>query len=615
MNRRRYAVTSFVIALLACVSFISRPAFASDEKKPAGKSTIAVFTLKGALGEIPAQDPMALLSGGGDSTTLQELVKRLKEAESDNNVKAVVILSDGGQVGLAQIEELRQSIARLRSASKDVYVHADSLGMGEYTLFSGATRLSVVPTGDIWVAGIYGEAPYLRGLLDKLGVVPDYLTCGAYKSAGEIFTRSGPSPEADAMQNWLFDSIYGTLLDQIAKGRNVDVAKATAWIDAGPYTANQAKSAGLIDAVEQRQDFEAMLKSKYGADVTFEKKYGEEKQPTIDLSNPFSIFKVFGEAMASAKKKSNTDAVGIVYVVGPIQVGNGDDSPFGGEGAFSNPIRKALDQAAEDDTIKAVVLRVDSPGGSATASEIILDATRRVKAKKPLVVSMGNVAGSGGYYVACASDTIFADEATITASIGVVAGKFVTNGMWDKVGIAFKPYKRGKNAGMLNSSNVFSEYERQRMQGWMDDIYQTFKGHVTAIRGDRLKKPIDELAGGRVFTGKQALELGLVDKIGTLSDAIAFAAEQAKLGDGYDVRVVPKPQNFLEKIIEEAAGGNVDPKHVALAAKGSLIDLAMPYLQGLDPQRVTLIKTALGRMQLMQTEGVIVMMPEISVRN
>jgi protease-4 len=286
-------------------------------------------------------------------------------------------------------------------------------------------------------------------------------------------------------------------------------------------------------------------------------------------------------------------------------------------GAYSSEIRKALDEAGRDTAIKAVVLRIDSPGGSAVASDIILDATKRVKAKKPFVVSMGDVAGSGGYYVACGSEIIFADKATITGSIGVVAGKFVTNPMWSKIGVTFKSYKRGENAGLLSSAEPFSKDERHRMQGWMDDIYGVFKKHVTQIRGQRLKKPIDELAGGRVYTGEQALELGLVDKIGSLDDAIKFVADQAKITQ-YEVRVVPEPKNFIERIIEQASGGK-DDRHrldvkappAAGAATPSLVDLALPYLQHLDPARVRAVKMALERLQLMQKEGVIMMMPEL----
>ena len=355
--------------------------------------------------------------------------------------------------------------------------------------------------------------------------------------------------------------------------------------------------------------------------MAFDHKYAEKKSPQLDLSNPFAIVKLLGDAMneTKTKKASTKSAIAIVYVDGAISVGHGQSSPLGGgNGAYSTDVRKALDEAARDDSVKAVVLRVDSPGGSAVASEIILDATKRVKAKKPFVVSMGNVAGSGGYYVACASDIIFADQSTITGSIGVVSGKLITNPMWAKAGITFTPYQRGKNAGMLSSATPFNPEERERMQSYMDEIYGVFKGHVKAIRGDRLKKPIDELAGGRVYTGKQALELGLVDKMGTMHDAVRFVAEQAKISD-YDVRVVPEPKNIIEQIMEAASGGKDDPKRLdtttpRLRLVGpSLVDMAAPHLQHLDPQRVRMIRTALRQLQTLHQEGVCLIMPEMLI--
>jgi protease-4 len=221
------------------------------------------------------------------------------------------------------------------------------------------------------------------------------------------------------------------------------------------------------------------------------------------------------------------------------------------------------------------------------ASEIILDATKRVKAKKPLIVSMGDVAGSGGYYVACGSDTIFADECTITGSIGVVAGKLATREMFGKVGITWKEYSRGANAALLSSSNAFTDVERKKLQGWMDDIYGVFKLHVTTIRGSRLKKPIDDLAGGRVYTGKQALDLGLIDKLGTLDDAVKFAAKEAKL-DKYELRVVPEPKSFIEQILESSEGKDEDTVRLAAApfqtgASASLLDSARPPPQRRGP--------------------------------
>lgn len=618
---RRFLWTTCFVAVVPILGVAPAQAADKDDKKAEStKATIPVFRLAGAITEAPADETLFFASS--KAVSLKDLVARMEQAAKDEAVKAVVILQEGGSTGAAQKEELRQAMAKLRAAGKDVYAHADSLSMGEYVLLSGASRLSVVPTGDLWITGLYAELPYLRGLLDKLGVKPDFLTCGEYKSAAEIFLREGPSPQADKMENWLLDGLFETYVKLIAQGRGVDVVKAREWINAGPYSAEKAKAAGLIDAVEHRHAFEALLKSKYGKDVVFDKKYGKKKPPTIDFSSPFAMFKIMGELMGeSQKSKGGKDAIGIVYVDGPIMLGGGQESPLAGSTARSSEIRKALDEAARDKSIKAVVLRVDSPGGSAVASEIILAATKRVKAKKPFVVSMGDVAGSGGYYVACGSDVIFADDATITGSIGVVGGKFATNPMWKKIGVTFKDYKRGANAGLLSSAEVFSPAEREKMQTWMNDVYEVFKGHVTAIRGDRLKKPLDQLAGGRVYTGKQALDFGLVDKIGTLQDAIRYVAEQAKLTD-YDVRVVPKPKNLVERLVEEISGEKDDHEGLDIATRvrpaahqPSLVELALPYLQHLDPQRVEGVKMSLRRLQLIQQEGAVLMMPEILLRN
>jgi protease-4 len=267
-----------------------------------------------------------------------------------------------------------------------------------------------------------------------------------------------------------------------------------------------------------------------------------------------------------------------------------------------------------------VVLRVDSPGGSATASEIILDASKRVQAKKPLVVSMGNVAGSGGYYVACGANTIFADAATITASIGVVGGKFATTGMWNKIGITWESYGRGASSGLFSARDVFSKAEREKIQGLMADVYAAFKSHVTAIRSGRLKKDIEELAGGRVFTGRQALELGLVDKLGGLDDAIQHVAEQAHLKD-YEVRVLPRPKNFMETLLSNLGAAeeeNDDDLSISLGRlsanrQPSLIEAALPCLENLEPRRARAVQAALQQLSLFEKEPVILAMPVIQV--
>lgn len=602
--------------LIALVLPLAGSNAAVAAEKDAG--TIAVFALDRPVTEAPTGDD--ILFGSVGRETFKDLVARVKKAGKDDDVKAIVLLPNAG-LGYGQTEELRRAMSEAQKAGKEIHVHADSLSMRNYVLASGADSIGVVPDGMLTIYGLRGETPYVRGLLDLIGVTPDFMTCGDYKSAGEMYMRTEPSKQAEEMSNWLFDGLFETNIKLIAEGRKVSSKQVRQWIDSGLYTSAKAKEAGIIDKVQFRQDLVSDLKAKYGKDVKFDRKYGKKKRDEIDLSSPLGVFKLWAEILQGpSKKKSTKAAVAVIYVEGAILPGKPQPSPFGSSGiAYSEPIRKALDKAAGDDSIKAVVLRVDSPGGSATASEIILDATRRVKAKKPLIVSMGNVAGSGGYYVACASDTIFADSNTITASIGVVSGKFATTDMWNKIGITWHTYDRGANAGMFSSRNVFNDAERKQMRALMDEVYGDFKGHVVAIRGDRLKKDIDKLAGGRVFTGQQALELGLVDKIGGLEDAIAHVAKEAKIDD-YEVRVLPKPKTFIDMLLADLGGEDKDDDSGTLSLGSawgprttSLFQAAMPYLKGLDPERMAAIEGAFQRLSLIEKEGVILAMPPIEI--
>ena len=412
----------------------------------------------------------------------------------------------------------------------------------------------------------------------------------------------------------------------VAQGRGVKPERVRQWIDGAVYTPQQAKQQGIIDTVQHRQDFEAELRKKFGEDIKFDQKYGTKKLGEhVDVSSPFGLLQLWMKLLEGGmKKETGKDVIGIVYVDGAILPGKPEPSPFSADPyAHSTPIRKALEKIAEDKDVKALVLRVNSPGGSAVASEIILNATKRVRAKKPLIVSMGNVAASGGYYVAMGTDTIFADATTITASIGVVGGKFATTDMWNKIGIAWNSNRRGANAGLLSSDTVFTQTERNKMQAWMNDIYGVFKGHVVAARGAKLKKPIDELAAGRVFTGQQALDLGLVDKIGTLEDAIRCVAERAKLKH-YDVRVYPEPRiswRFLSRNCRMATATSIilrfqcQPSRRLATPRSSILNLALPYLKGLDRERLETVKAALLRLDLLQQERAVLMMPEISIRD
>jgi protease-4 len=611
------------LILAACLAAIPLAQSAEETKKDS-KAVVAVFAFDGPITEKPQGEEFPLFSTI-QPPSLKDLVQRMKKAKDDKNVKAVVLLLDEVDVPLAQSEELRQAIDGIKAAGKEVYAHVDSvLATRSLALVAAASRISVTPTAIILVSGFNAESPYVRGLLDAMGVKPDFLTCGKYKSAAEIFMRKGPSPEAAQMENWLLDSLYESYQKAVAKSRGVKPEKVRQWIDGAIYTPEQAMKEGIINSIQHRQDFEAELRKKFGEDVKFDKKYGKDQQNAdIDLSSPVGLLQFWAKMFEGGKKKTTgKDIIGIVYVEGAIMPGKPEPSLFESDSeAYSTPIRKTLDKIAENKHVKAVVLRVNSPGGSAVASEIILNATKRVKAKKPFVVSMGSVAGSGGYYVAMGADTIFADATTITASIGVLGGKFATTAMWNKIGITWDTTRRGANAGLLSSDAVFTDAERKKMQSWMNDIYGVFKGHVVAARGNKLKKPIDELAGGRVFTGQQALELGLVDKIGTLQDAIQFAAKQAKSKD-YEVRVYPEPKNFMEALIEELSDGDRDSNHLSLSTpavasrhSSSILDLALPHLAGFDRQRLDTVKAAIRRLDLIQQEHTILVMPEISIRD
>lgn len=602
--------------VLVAMLVLAGPAFAQFEMlKNLGKTaqepgkTIAYFQIKGALTETPSNIPP--LFGPQPPMSLKALLTGLKEARTDTSVVAVVLDLEEAAMGLAQIEELHDAMSKFSAVDKEVYVHADQLSTMTYALASGAGHISLVPTGDLWLTGLYGETPYLRGALDKLGVVPDFEHMGDYKTGPEPLTHTGPSQEAREMNKWLFDGLYEGLVALIAEGRELTPDKVRELIDNGPYSAEDALAAGLIDSVKHRQDFASDLTTRYGKGVTIAFDYGEAEEGGIP-EDFFGMMQFFMQMLNPSPKTFSEPTIAVVYVEGMIQTGEPQPSPFGmAEGAFSTTIRKALDKAAEEDLVKAVVMRVDSPGGSALASEIILHAAKRVAARKPLIVSMGNVAASGGYYVTCASNTIFADANTITASIGVFGGKLVTTQAWDKLGINWHATERGAMAGLMSTSEPFSERERAKIRDYMENVYTTFTGHVLEARKNRLTQPLEEIAGGRVYTGAQALKRGLVDKLGGLDDAIRFAADEARISE-YDIRVIPEPPTIFDLLM-----GDQDEEEIfgaSPAARLSLTDhplftQALPLIARVDPLRVRAIVRMLQRLELVHAEGVILATP------
>lgn len=626
------ATTSLV---LGCVSIFVAPFFiliflplflVNPGTTPVGYDAdrLVHLHLEGNLGELPQNDPLAVFSEA--PTSIRSVLSKLEKARTDEAVKGVIITLDRLATGQAHGEELYRAFQALDASDKKVFVHMEEafLTTNTYALIAGASQINAAPTSFINLTGVYTEGLFLKEGLDKLGVQADIVHIGDYKSAGEIATRAEPSPEAEEAMNWLLDGLYESSVDRIAVARDKTPDAVRRLIDGGPYSAEDALNSGLVDSLHHLDAFLETIKGGYGEDIYIDNHYYEPIPPDINFNSPLAPIELLFAEPTMPPTNVIGESVAIISVNGNIVPGHSDSTARGAsDGAYSGDIRKALEQAGADDTVKAVVLRVNSPGGSVTASEVILRAVQQVQEKKPVVVSMANLAASGGYYVSCHADRIFANESTITASIGVVGGKIITSDLWDKIGVNWHPYQRGANADWISSAQPFTVTQRRRVVDNMNETYTVFKGHVVAGRGDKLTQPIEAMAGGRVFTGKQALELGLVDEIGSLSDAIAYAAQLVDLEE-YDIRPLPDARYLDEAIIDFLFGGGDHPSDLEFnreehaTAPGRPLRLPPPttdpasplaLLQRLDPQRTQTAFQLLQCAELIHQEGILAINP------
>lgn len=582
----------------------------------AGKKVLRMV-LDGAITETPSKDAalLSLFSGGGKERSLYEYVDELNKVATDKDFAGVVLIMDEPQLSIVQVEELTQAFAAVRAGGKKVLVFMDTAGNASYALATAADQVSLGENGELEIFGLHGESEYYKGLMDKLGLEMDMLHCGAYKSALEPFVRTEPSKEARENIDWLLTGIYDRWIQLMADGRRQSADQIKAAVDQAPVMAADALKLKLVDAVESFDDFKTRVHKEFGKDCEIVKKYESEEEVSFDMNNPFAIFQKLNEMMESAAADKETPGIAIIYLEGGISTGKSSaDFLSGGRGVGSTTFRAAFDEAAANDAIKAVVLRIDSPGGSALASDIIWKAATRCAKKKPLIVSMGRVAGSGGYYVAVPADTIFADESTITASIGVVGGKLIWKGLWaDKLGINTIEFNRGKNAGLMSTMSKWTDAERSFMMKYMDSVYDQFKGRIKTSRGDRIKGDLDSMAGGRVYTGKQALERGLVDKIGTLHDAVALAAQKAGLdAKNLTIHTLPREKDLGDILREIMGGEGKDEYEIRTPAHASfekLLGAFAPTLQAVAPEKFRTLSRAFEQLMVLDREHVSCFMP------
>lgn len=503
---------------------------------------VAYISLDNQVAEKPGE---LSLFGLEMRQTLHGILNRLRQARDDQSIPAVLItLGAGLDLNFAQAQELRDALLELRRAGKKIFIYADAYDTIAYTIASGATDVCLPAGGMILMPGVGLQAIFFKGTMDKIGVQADFVQIGEYKGADEPFTRTAPSEELSGELNKLTESLFEQIVQGISIGRNLPRQNVRQAIDQALIPADMALRQGLVDHLVEQDGLRALLSQAVGNDIDLVHGYGEPDRPEVDFSNIFSLL----AAMSRRPQVSQRPAVALIYAEGIIYDGDGQGSLFDDSGVASESMRRTLRQAARDENIKAVVLRIDSPGGSALASEVIWQAIRRLSQehRKPVIVSIGSVAASGGYYVASAGDYIFADRCSLVGSIGVVGGKLILKGLFDKLGLATASFTRGDNADLFSSTQPFTDQQRQLLRQWMQHVYDQFTGRVMAMRQGKIQD-IDKVARGRVFLAQQARELGLVDELGGCQAAIAYAASQAGLESGsYDVRILPPPRTLAD---------------------------------------------------------------------
>jgi len=573
----------------------------AEREKRSKMAQVAYFDLSEPLSETEA--PFSLF--GDYRLNLRTLLARLEQIRTDTQVKGVLITVGDPMISLSQAQELRDALAAVVKAGKPVFVHADVYDTTLYTMATGASDICILEGGELMMPGIGIESMFLRGLFDKVGVKADYVQIGEYKGADEQYTRTGASEELRGEMKSLVDGLYEEVVNGIATHRKIDPAVVKATIDDSMASGKTAKARKLVDHLTDQDGVRALLEKKLGTEALLNPAYGMEQREAVDFSNPFGLLSSLMKK-SDAQKPSDKPSVAVIYAEGVIVDGESGDGLFTeGGNVGSHTLRKAFRAALRDDNIKAVVIRIDSPGGSALASEVMWQAARRLAEKKPVVISIGGMAASGGYYLASAGETIYADPTAIVGSIGVVGGKFVTADLFEKLGIKTESFSKGRNADLFSMNQPFTDRQRVMVTTWMKSTYDQFTDRIMTTRKGRIGD-IDRVARGRIFVASKAKELGMVDEIGGLRDAIAAAAKKGGLStNGYDVRQVPSPKTLGDYLSGNGADGpqaamNLRPK-VEIRIDG-VLGMLSPTLRRQALQQIQM-------MHLLQDRPVILVSP------
>jgi protease IV len=515
--------------------------------------TVAHIKLHGDMDEAPvAVDPIFNLGGENFRTKLE----RIKKAKDSKDIQALYLQFDSMTIGWAKVNELRKAIADFRSSGKKVFAYLESGDAKDYLVACACDEVCLAESGWLMLTGMRMETMFFKDMLDHIGAKADVIKIGDYKGAVEPFTRTSMSKEVrqnyESLLDDMYDHDYVATVVKSRAAKKFTAEQVKKLIDGAPYAPKKALELGLVDRVAYAEDFREAMKKTLDADkLVVKRNYGKAKGEDLDFSNPFlALLKILKPPQT---ENSPNPKVAVIYAVGPIMSGKGGESMFGGNVVGSTTMIEAIRTAENDKTVKCIVLRIDSPGGSALASDLIWAELKRCK--KPVVVSMGDVAASGGYYIAMSAAKIYADPGTLTGSIGVFSMKLVLGGTEDKIGIKTEVLSRGSNAGLFSSSTPFSASERRAFTAVTEDIYDQFLSKALEGRKkagkNMTREQLEKLAGGRVYSGRQAKEVGLVDELGTLDNAIAAAKDLAGFKGETEILTLPKAKNFLDMLLEK----------------------------------------------------------------
>ena len=532
----------FTLTLMLAAGGVAR---AQDEVE--APRTVGWLELAGPLRQGPP--PVQWMDPGDVEPSLGDVLAQLDHvAESERSLGVVVYLK-APQLSFTQMHAIASKMQAIREAGRTVVAFGEAYDLPAYYLAAAADVIALQHKGSVELNGLVAEEMYLAGLLSKIGVEADLMQVGRFKGAEEPLTRRGPSEAWDENIEGLLDDLYGQMVEAIAQRRGWGVDELEAKMaDSWSLDDVGLLRAGLVDRLADR-DLVSVTEIEFGDAFAWDREMGRSVGGGAAMpSNPFALLQTL---FRQRPVRTDGPTVAVVHAYGPITRGEStlDDGMFSAASIGSETVTDLLDKLQGDDNVKAVVLRVDSPGGSALASEIIWQAMRRFAEHKPLFASLDATAASGGYYIACGADQVYVSPQTVVGSIGVVSGKLVFGDLYDKIGVSVTRRTRGPLGGMFNSVEPFDAKQRDAVREAMQRIYEQFVERVELGRGGRLPD-VSKVAEGRLFTGRQAVDNGMADATGTLQHAVEAVAKRAGLDGDYDVLHLPRPLSLGEYLSE-----------------------------------------------------------------